>query len=370
MIRRHRHLLIIGSVACLITILVLLNQIIWKSYKGQIHNSLNLHEKWSLRTNAPVLSIDYSRDMEYMAYATDNIAEILKHADKKSIKTLPLMPYRSQSVAFSLTGKFLAVLGRQIAPSLWDTKAWKEFVLSVPTDSGTVDDYLADSPPNVAFSFDDKYMATAHNRRKTFGVFIGEIWIWNLDTGSVDHMLKMNTEMVTSIAFSHDGKYLASGDNQGHIKLWDTSAWKCVFELPSRANVSELSFSPKSNLIAYGGNWSSEEDLISVLSIGSEANKKIVLAGSPGDSNSVLSIKFAPNGDYLVAREFTKESKYRLQIWEVPSGRSLGIFQSDRQVNSIAISPDGTELAAGCGNPYTGKDCGVLIWEMPHSRKQ
>ena len=48
-----------------------------------------------------------------------------------------------------------------------------------------------------------------------------QIRLWHVETGQSLGNLSGHTELVESLEFSHDGKTLASGSNDGTVLLWD-----------------------------------------------------------------------------------------------------------------------------------------------------
>ena len=47
------------------------------------------------------------------------------------------------------------------------------------------------------------------------------IWIWNASTGAALHQLYGHTELVKSVAFSHDGTHIVSGSCDYSVRVWD-----------------------------------------------------------------------------------------------------------------------------------------------------
>ena len=65
----------------------------------------------------------------------------------------------------------------------------------------------------IAFSPDGKTLAS--------GSSVGAIWLQRIDTGEIRHFSSVHTREIFSMAFSPDGKTLASWSADGTILLWD-----------------------------------------------------------------------------------------------------------------------------------------------------
>jgi WD40 repeat protein len=75
------------------------------------------------------------------------------------------------------------------------------------------------------------------------------IRVW--DMGNWHEVTRLNADdsQINSLAFSHDGKYVTAGDEDG-VKLWSTSNWKPLKELPAGGRVTATAFSPSNGYLA------------------------------------------------------------------------------------------------------------------------
>jgi WD40 repeat protein len=98
---------------------------------------------------------------------------------------------------------------------------------------------------SVAFSPDGRLLASGSGDKT--------IKLWDVATGSLVRTLSGHTSWVNSVAFSPDGRLLASGSADNTIKLWDVASGSLVRTLTGHTDwVRSVAFSPDGRLLASG----------------------------------------------------------------------------------------------------------------------
>lgn len=163
-----------------------------------------------------------------------------------------------------------------------------------------------------------------------------------------DHIqLTGHNNPVTTIAFSPDGKVLASGDGEltdgPTTRLWDTGSGKLAATLVGPdgvggASADAVAFSPDGTVLAAGGNYLGDSTRLWRV-----ADRKLI--GSLADSGSIMkSLAFSPDGKTIAGETHTGS----VTLWDVASRRvKIGLPDGDGFRN-VVFSPDGT-LLANCG---------------------
>lgn len=188
-----------------------------------------------------------------------------------------------------------------------------------------------------------------------------EVTLWKTADGALDRRLNGLAERVYEVAYSPDGKWLAtaSGDpgQFGSVKLWlaePNGGGKPVRDLlESTDSVFAVAFSPDSKLLAAAG----ADRAIRVWEV--ESGKELVLIEDHADW--ILDVSFSPDGKRLVSASRDKTSK----VFDVEKKESLVTFPGHGQtVYTAAFHPDGKRVYSG------GEDNLIRIWGPDNDGKQ
>jgi len=176
----------------------------------------------------------------------------------------------------------------------------------------------------VAFSPDGRLLAT--------GSWDTTARLWDAATGNHVRTLPGHERPVSAVAFSPDGRLLATGGDTT-ARLWDAATGNHVRTLPGHEGVvNSVAFSPDGRLLATGG------DTTARLWDAATRNHVRTLPGHEGVVNSVA---FSPDGRLLATGSDDKKAR----LWDAVTGKWVHTLTNDHSVRSVAFSPDGRLLA-------------------------
>jgi WD40 repeat protein len=196
----------------------------------------------------------------------------------------------------------------------------------------------------VAFSPDGKLLATGDSK--------GETHLWQISDGQHIATYRGHSSRVWSVAFSPNGQTLASSSDDLTIRLWDVPTHQCLHVLHGHTRwVWSLAFSPDGQTLA-----SSSEDLtIRLWDVPTHQCLHIF----HGHTSWVRSVVFSPDGKTLASGSYDQT----IRLWDLYARQCIYIFQghTDR-VRSVVFSPDGQTLASG------SEDQTIRLWDL-HTRQ-
>ncbi len=156
-----------------------------------------------------------------------------------------------------------------------------------------------------------------------------------------------HTSRVTALAWSPDGKRIASANFDKTVRIWDGGNGKELFCFRGHAaHVNALAWSPDGRRIA-----SASDDY--TVQVWDAANGNVLFTYR-GHVVQVTAVGWSPDGLYLASGS----SDTTVQVWNMTTGAALSTFKnhSDR-VNALAWSPDGRRIASGAS------DKKVQVWD-------
>ncbi|MEA5538634.1 WD40 repeat domain-containing protein [Limnoraphis robusta Tam1] len=196
---------------------------------------------------------------------------------------------------------------------------------------------------SIAFSPDGKLLATA-----------GEdftIQLWDIQTGECLQTLNKHTNCVRCVSFTNSGKWLISGSEDRTLRIWDVQTGNClqVFE-GHQQQIWTLAIDANDDYIISG----SDDFTLKLWHLKTGQ----CLRTFQGHTDWIRSVVWSAEGEYIASGSIDKTVK----LWDVKSGECLQTFRGHRNGVFSVVFIDNNQLAS------TGLDGTIKLWNIKSGR--
>jgi WD40 repeat protein/DNA-binding SARP family transcriptional activator len=266
-------------------------------------------------------------------------AEEALHRAVKTSRLVRTIPHGGYSLDITADGTTLATTGAEPADNavaVWDIRSGQELRRFSTLTPGR---------PTLAFSPSDRSLATGHND--------GSIRLWDADTGEQLQILRGHEDTVGYPAFSPDGRWLVSAAlDDPTVRIWDVTAGAELMALtePVEGWANPV-FSPDgSRLATAAANYT-----VNIWDL-TTSETIVRLEGHESFVNQTV---FSPDG----SRVATASADGTARVWDARSGEQLSIVFVPAALLSVAFSPDGSRIAT------SGGASSVAVWDAAAGRR-
>ncbi|EDR06816.1 uncharacterized protein LACBIDRAFT_299706 [Laccaria bicolor S238N-H82] len=272
---------------------------------------------------------DFAKDAN--RFVMEFLAPISNAAPHIYLSALPFAPQNSK-----VSLHFLKLFQKTLTVEIGQMEHWSEkcFLRLVGHDSLVT---------SVAFSPDGRHIVSGSGDKT--------VRVWDAQTGqSVMDPLKGHDGRVTSVAFSPNGRHIVSGSGDKTVRVWDAQTGQSVMD-PLKGHddyVTSVAFSPDGRHIVSG----SRDKTVRVWDA---QTGQSVMDPLKGHDSWVSSVAFSPDGRHIVSGSHDKT----VRVWDAQTGQSVmdPLKGHDDYVTSVAFSPDGRHIVSGSG------DKTVRVWD-------
>ncbi|MBC7812797.1 MAG: tetratricopeptide repeat protein, partial [Burkholderiales bacterium] len=213
---------------------------------------------------------------------------------------------------------------------------------------GLVEDVVDGAPVSIAFSPDNELMAVGYTGGAAQLLKLG------VDPIALVATLQANEETVQSLTFSPDNAYLAAAQDDGVVRLWEIAPLiasefsnaeinsvsqtlsEPVLTLSGHSSALRVAFNADGTQLASSGDYEDTSILVWDMASGAQVAEF-------DNGNSLSDIAFTPDGEQIISAD-------PLRLWSIADSDTEAVdLENPIWIASMALSPDGTMIAAGSG---------------------
>ena len=197
---------------------------------------------------------------------------------------------------------------------------------------------------------------------------LGALGVFRAGDGSTEFETQAHDVVSAHLSWSSDGRLLATGANDGLVKLWDSTGWALKLSLLNEGNIllngrspiDALEFSPDGQRIAVA------TPSASLRLWATDSGEELFHWGNLGEApyaphrGQVRDIAFSPDGRHLI----TAGSDRSVKVWNAENGTQAASYAGFlNSMNSVAWSSDGSRFAAA------GQAGAAVVWDSATGRE-
>jgi WD40 repeat protein len=243
-------------------------------------------------------------------------------------------------VAFSNDGQRLFSSDGAGTVKVWDVTRVPEYrgirIRPAPSDRvlpGMRPVNFFDPRPCLAWSADSKRLVTDGSMASA-AAKPGDLVVWDVATGKPALTLQGHKNPMTGLAFSANGRYLASASFDRTVVVWEAATGKMVYTL-SNTTPREMIFSTDSQRLLL-----TTQQTLATYEAATGHEMAIVPLPAWQNASPVCS----PDGRYVASGDTASRT---LKVWDAAAGVEVVSIESGLRARSAVFSPDGLSLAAG-----------------------
>jgi len=288
---------------------------------------------------APVTAVAFSPDGKWLAAGSYGQVAIWDLAGARPAKLLTNVLGAVNDARFSPDGKLLAVGGGQPSAKgdlrIYQASDWK-LLAALGGHQDTVF--------SLAFSPDGKHLASAS--------FDKTVRIWNVGISKLERTLTHHSDFVYSVVYSPNGQWLVSASKDRSVKMVEMATGKSRVTFGGmEQDVLAVAVSPDGKSVISAGlepglHWWDPE-----------TGKRIRIQN--GHGVAVNEICFSKDGRQVVSAG----SDQTIRIWDGVAGALQRTITVGSVVYAVAVSPDGKRIASGS---FDGR---VRLWDLATGRQ-
>jgi RNA polymerase sigma factor (sigma-70 family) len=362
---------------------------LWDVATGKELRQCKGHGAW-------VEGVAFSSDGKLLATASrDRTVRLWDPATGKELRLCEGHSNPATAVAFSPDGKTLASGGLDNTLRLWDAATGKELPRTTGHQGRVGSIHLLPDGRTVVTGADDGVRvwdaATGKQLRRlgkvegsesyyayyavvspdgqtvaTGNYQEGKIRLWDVATGKEQgHMAFGAMVFISGLAFSPDGKTLASTSYEGTVRIWDVATCKELRRMAGTQKAASCAvFSPDGKLLATSSADASGDHTIRIW----DAATGRELHHMELHPSSAFDLAFSPDGKVLVSvggRPGVQNDSGDVRLWDVATGKEVHSLTGHKErVMSVVFSPDGRTLLTA------GGDRTIRLWELATGRER